>query len=345
VRLGALFAAACLASGAAWAQVPPPAATNPNAITSLTHDATTGDLMATTAAGAVIDAGIANQRGNNTFQTFSTTADQPLVVNCGTNKVFITGSASVASMILQLPPCPRGNDSVLVSSNVAIGQLYFIDYLGNALTNFPMLTPYQSASMFYGSAWSIFTMPPLPYTLTAAGIAAALGYTPLQTAPVSSVAGRTGVVTLSVGDVAGLGTAASQAAGAFLTPAQAAAAYYPLTTNTANYLTNTPAATLTTIGGLKTNVTYFNKATYSATFTTLALLGIGLIATPVAISVPAASLGDNCAANWPGAAPAAGLFINACQVLATGTVTLYLAATGALSLSGGVQSVNISVWH
>lgn len=71
----------------------------------------------------------------------------------------------------------------------------------------------------------------------------ALASTALQTAPVTSVAGHTGVVTLSNTDISGLGTAATTAASAYATSAQGAladTAYQSSTPIPYSQLTGTP---------------------------------------------------------------------------------------------------------
>ncbi len=70
----------------------------------------------------------------------------------------------------------------------------------------------------------------------------AQGY--LTSAPVTSVAGRTGAVTLSTSDISGLGTMATATAADYSTTSVANGLYYPLSTNPAGYLTTAPVTSV-----------------------------------------------------------------------------------------------------
>lgn len=66
----------------------------------------------------------------------------------------------------------------------------------------------------------------------------------LTTAPVTSVAGRTGVITLSNTDISGLGTMATASASDYSTKTVADGLYYPLSSNPAGYLTTAPVVSV-----------------------------------------------------------------------------------------------------
>ncbi len=70
----------------------------------------------------------------------------------------------------------------------------------------------------------------------------AQGY--LTSAPVTSVAGRTGAVTLSTSDISGLGTMATATAADYSTTTVANGLYYPLASNPAGYLTSAPVTSV-----------------------------------------------------------------------------------------------------
>jgi hypothetical protein len=70
----------------------------------------------------------------------------------------------------------------------------------------------------------------------------AQGY--LTSAPVTSVAGRTGAVTLSTSDISGLGTMATATAADYSTTTVANGLYYPLSSNPAGYLTTAPVTSV-----------------------------------------------------------------------------------------------------
>jgi hypothetical protein len=70
----------------------------------------------------------------------------------------------------------------------------------------------------------------------------AQGY--LTSAPVTSVAGRTGAVTLSTSDISGLGTMATATASDYSTTTVANGLYYPLASNPAGYLTSAPVTSV-----------------------------------------------------------------------------------------------------
>jgi hypothetical protein len=66
----------------------------------------------------------------------------------------------------------------------------------------------------------------------------------LTSAPVTSVAGRTGAVTLSNTDISGLGTMATATAADYSTTSVANGLYYPLSSNPAGYLTSAPVTSV-----------------------------------------------------------------------------------------------------
>jgi hypothetical protein len=66
----------------------------------------------------------------------------------------------------------------------------------------------------------------------------------LTSAPVTSVAGRTGAVTLSTSDISGLGTMATATAADYSTTTVANGLYYPLSSNPAGYLTTAPVTSV-----------------------------------------------------------------------------------------------------
>jgi len=70
----------------------------------------------------------------------------------------------------------------------------------------------------------------------------AQGY--LTSAPVTSVAGRTGAITLSTSDISGLGTMATASASDYSTTTVANGLYYPLSSNPAGYLTSAPVTSV-----------------------------------------------------------------------------------------------------
>jgi hypothetical protein len=70
----------------------------------------------------------------------------------------------------------------------------------------------------------------------------AQGY--LTSAPVISVAGRTGAVTLANTDISGLGTMATATAADYSTTSAANLLYYPLSSNPAGYLTSAPVTSV-----------------------------------------------------------------------------------------------------
>jgi hypothetical protein len=116
----------------------------------------------------------------------------------------------------------------------------------------------------------------------------------LTSAPVTSVAGRTGAITLANTDISGLGTMATATAADYSTTTVANGLYYPLSSNPAGYLTSAPvtsvagrtgAVTLsnTDISGLGTMATAAAAdyaALAGATFT-------GLVATPASTTTTA----------------------------------------------------------
>jgi hypothetical protein len=66
----------------------------------------------------------------------------------------------------------------------------------------------------------------------------------LTSAPVTSVAGRTGAVTLANTDISGLGTMATATAADYSTTTAANGLYYPLSSNPAGYLTSAPVTSV-----------------------------------------------------------------------------------------------------
>ena len=66
----------------------------------------------------------------------------------------------------------------------------------------------------------------------------------LTTAPVTSVAGRTGVITLSNTDISGLGTMATASASNYSTKTVADGLYYPLSGNPSGFLTTAPVTSV-----------------------------------------------------------------------------------------------------
>jgi hypothetical protein len=66
----------------------------------------------------------------------------------------------------------------------------------------------------------------------------------LTTAPVTSVAGRTGAITLANTDISGLGTMSTATAADYSTTTAANGLYYPLSSNPAGYLTTAPVTSV-----------------------------------------------------------------------------------------------------
>jgi hypothetical protein len=66
----------------------------------------------------------------------------------------------------------------------------------------------------------------------------------LTSAPVTSVAGRTGAITLANTDISGLGTMATATAADYSTTTVANGLYYPLSSNPAGYLTSAPVSSV-----------------------------------------------------------------------------------------------------
>jgi hypothetical protein len=66
----------------------------------------------------------------------------------------------------------------------------------------------------------------------------------LTSAPVTSVAGRTGAITLANTDISGLGTMATATAADYSTTTAANGLYYPLSSNPAGYLTTAPVTSV-----------------------------------------------------------------------------------------------------
>jgi hypothetical protein len=66
----------------------------------------------------------------------------------------------------------------------------------------------------------------------------------LTSAPVTSVAGRTGAITLANTDISGLGTMATATASDYSTTTVANGLYYPLSSNPAGYLTSAPVTSV-----------------------------------------------------------------------------------------------------
>jgi hypothetical protein len=77
----------------------------------------------------------------------------------------------------------------------------------------------------------------------------------LTSAPVTSVAGRTGAITLANTDISGLGTMATATAADYSTTTVANGLYYPLSSNPAGYLTSAP---VTSVAGRTGAVTLSN---------------------------------------------------------------------------------------
>jgi hypothetical protein len=76
----------------------------------------------------------------------------------------------------------------------------------------------------------------------------------LTSAPVTSVAGRTGAITLANTDISGLGTMATATAADYSTTTVANGLYYPLSSNPAGYLTTAPVASVAGKTGVVTLV-------------------------------------------------------------------------------------------
>lgn len=158
-------------------------------------------------------------------------------------------------------------------------------------------------------------------SLSGANVAAALGYTPLSAAPVTSVAGRSGAVTLSAADVSGLAKVATSGAYGDLSGTPAA---YTL-----------PAATAKALGGVivGANLSVAGDGTVS-------LAGAGVIAalglTPVdaagaAAAAPVQSVGGSTGT----VALAYGMTVDFSQgaVPAAGTITLDGRLAGAVTIA------------
>ncbi len=225
-----------------------------------------------------------------------------------------------------------------------------------------------------------------PYSLTSAAIAAALGFAPIAAsgAPVLSVAGLTGAITVTqLQSGLGLASAAYQAATAFdaagLAAAETARAktaealLYP-TTNPSGFITTAqapvqsvasltgtitlaalqsalglpyvlPVATSTTIGGVTSGLTYFNRTTtpISVSLAAISLVQAGFLPS-VTVTVPGVSKGDFVLASYA-ATPPANLTISGVQATAANTVVVTPVATAALNIATQNISFNFTWMH
>ena len=105
---------------------------------------------------------------------------------------------------------------------------------------------------------------------------------------------------------------------------------------------NLVAATLTSLGSIKANVTQIARTTnpVSASLPSISVLGLSLLPS-VSVSVPGVQLGDFVQATFA-AAPPTGLTITGAQATAAGTVLVTFQATQALTLAASTQSLNLA---
>jgi hypothetical protein len=159
--------------------------------------------------------------------------------------------------------------------------------------------------------------------------------TALQVAPVTTVAGRTGAVTLTTADISGLGTAATQASSAFATAAQGVKADSALQT--------LPVATAIVLGGVKvgSGLAVAGDGTLSATGTA----ATNATTTAVGVVQLAGDLGGTATApTVPGLASKQATLVSGTNIKTVGGVSVLgsgditLANIGAATAAQGVKA-------
>jgi hypothetical protein len=148
---------------------------------------------------------------------------------------------------------PRGPTPSLSDDDTSLATTAFVkgqNYITSSALS-PYLTTADAASTYAPLASPALTgnpTAPTPATadndtsIATTAFVKAQGY--LTTAPVTSVAGRTGAVTLSNTDISGLGTMATATAADYSTTTAANGLYYPLSSNPAGYLTSAPVTSV-----------------------------------------------------------------------------------------------------
>jgi hypothetical protein len=142
----------------------------------------------------------------------------------------------------------------------------------------------------------------------------AQGY--LTSAPVTSVAGKTGAVTLVNTDISGLGTMATANTADYSTTTVANGLYYPLSSNPAGYLTSAP---VTSVAG----------RTGAVTLAVADVSGAAPLASPALTGVPTA--------------PTATLGTNTTQIATTAFVLANAPAAPVTSVAGKTGAVTLAV--
>lgn len=359
-RIAPILALALLFPASANQVVVSPAGPGMTAVVSVSHDQR-GHTMFTRADGTSSDIGIPNTRGNISYQDLATGATVAIPQGMQVTRFLCSGSVT---QTVQLPASPQDGDQTAVSTGpgCTISALTALNGAGATVASGIKLLPMTQFTMLFdvgAGGWIARTMPATLYGDAQAAAAA----------PVQSVAGRTGAITLAPSDIPGvatsaqissaisglnLGSSAQHPASDFYSasnPSGYISAIPPATQNAIGGVTlaqipaayTLPAATATTLGGIKSGLTLLNRTTspVSVPIGGISVLAAGILPS-VTVTVPGVVAGDFVLASYAGTPPT-NITISGVQATAANTVLVTPAATAALSVGAQNLSLNF-VW-